>query len=114
MSDEATTPEQAAERPGEFIVPIRVVDFDEHPASYVNLVQINFDRAAFQMVLIQFLPPPVGAEALGRLVEEQGFLQAKVMARLVLTEEMVELLIRDLTSQLEAFRAQPKGEAQTR
>ncbi len=85
---------------------VRIAGVDDIPAHYVNLISSNFDQAAFQVVFAQLMPPivmrPEDAEELTR----RGFVEARALARVVLTPVMLEQTIQNLTAQLENFKRQ--------
>lgn len=90
---------------------IRLTDLDNVEAAYANLVQLNFDQAAFQVVFAQFLPPMVTGPDEARRLADRGYVPAKVVARMVFTPLMVEQTIELLQRQLDRYRTELAQEA---
>lgn len=85
---------------------VRLAGINDLPAQYVNLISINFDQAAFQVVFAQAMQPVVTVPADVEEVQSRGYVPATVMARLVLTPMMMEQTIEILRSQLDRYQQQ--------
>ncbi len=83
---------------------IRLTNLSDHEAKYVNVLHVNADRASFQVTFSQFLQPIVTTTHDRRELSEQGFVPARVIARLVFTPMMMEETISLLQQQLDQFR----------
>lgn len=88
---------------------VRLVGLDDLPAQYVNLISINFDQYAFQLVFAQAMQPVVTAPSDVEEMQSRGYVPATVMARLVLTPVMMEQTIDLLMGQLDRYRQQAAG-----
>lgn len=96
--------EEGADEAVDAVLPIRLADLDDHEARYVNLLNVNYDRASFQVIFSQFLQPVVTSSDDARRLAGQGFVPAKPIARLLLTPLMMEETIALFELQLRRFR----------
>ena len=87
-------------------IPIRVIYDEGIPAQYANLLTVNFDRAAFQVIFSQAMQPVVLSDGDARRIVDAGYFRANLIARLIFTPLMVEQTINILQSQLDQFRQQ--------
>ena len=112
MEDERELPlgqaasESVDESESDVVLPIRLSGLDDRDARYVNLLNVNFDRASFQIVFSQFLQPVVTSPHDARQLAAQGYVPAKVVARLIFTPLMMEETINLLQAQLDRFHQQ--------
>lgn len=109
MTNEADTPGNAGET--EVVLPVRVIGLDDQPAVFANIIQVNYLPSAFQVVLAQWLPPALASPDQVQQVAERGYAVAHVVARLVLTPQMVEESIQVLQAQLDQYRAREVNRA---
>lgn len=86
-------------------LPIRLMD-DAIEGHFSNLLHVNFDRTVFQVTFSQILFPTITAPDEARALNTQGYVPAKVLARLIFTPKMVEETIQLLQKQLDSFRSQ--------
>jgi len=95
------------------LVPIRLVGVDAIEAKYANVVHVNFDRAAFQIILSQFLQPVILSPEDARDLAQKGFAPATVVGKFVFTPLMMEQTINLLQRQLDAYRSK-RGDGETK
>lgn len=100
-NETGTTPPGAGEH-----LRVRVTGVDELPATYVNIISTGFDDFAFHLVFSQLFGPVVLSEDDAAEVAARGIVEARAQARLIMTPEMLERTIENLTQNLERFRAQ--------
>ena len=87
-------------------VTARVVGLDELTPQYVNILHVNNDPMAFQVVFSQYIPPLAFEPEEIKRITEQGFVEARPVARLIMTPMMVQQTIEVLTKQLAIYQDQ--------
>jgi len=104
MSDHADRriTEETYELPNPLIV--RITGLEDLQPAYSNLVHVNFDSAAFQVVFSQLLQPVITSSNDAKELADRGYIGAQAVARLILTPQMLEETISILERQLNNFR----------
>lgn len=84
-------------------VQTRLANIDEVSPQYANLVHVNTDRLMFQVVFSRFLQPVVSTEADRERLQAADTLDAEVVARLLLSPEVVDQTIQLLQAFLNEY-----------
>lgn len=85
-------------------IAVRIGGLDTLPATFVNLVHVNFDNETFQLLFSQLTQPVITSSYDSREIGERGYVVAKCAARVLVTPDMAEEIVKVLTSTLDRFR----------
>lgn len=85
------------------LLPVQLQNLDCVEGRYVNLVNVNHDRASFQVIFSQFMQPVILSPLDAERLAEQNFVTANVVARLVFTPLMMEETIKLLQFELDNY-----------
>ncbi len=103
MSDaQETTPENEGGR----VITVRLESLAETEARYANIVHVNSDLVTFQVIFSQATQPIILGPDDAKQIEEQGYIPARVVARLILTPTAFEQTIDVMQAQLKRYRQQ--------
>ena len=82
---------------------IRIGGITELPASYANLVHVNFDNDVLHVLFSQLTQPVITSPQDAQDLEATGYVEARCVARLILTPKMIEETLRILDASLSQF-----------
>lgn len=105
MSDdhESTLDQDGGQDGTSRLLPIQLQNLDNVEGRYVNLVNVNHDRASFQVIFSQFMQPVILSPLDAERLAEQNFVPANVVAKLVFTPLMMEETIKLLQYELDNY-----------
>lgn len=93
-------------------VGLRIVDAESVPAQYVNVLSANHDSESFQIVFAQVMQPVATWSADVDDIRTRGYMEAQVVARLILTPGMMERTIEVLKIEMERRAQQLSAQSQ--
>lgn len=93
-------------------VGLRIVDVDELPAQYVNVLSANHDSESFQICFAQLMQPVVTGPDDVEEIKERGHVEAHAITRLILSPGMMERTIEVLKVQVDRRKQQLEAEGQ--
>lgn len=86
-------------------IKIELVGLDDVVPAFANLVHANNDSQSFQLIFSQLMPPLLFSPGDRQELFAQGAIPARVVARIVLTPQVLEQTIDVLRTQFERFQA---------
>ena len=112
QGEPVATPDRDLPSASEQQLPIRLTNLDDYEARYVNLIHVNSDRASFQLTFSQFLQPVLATPDDAERLVSQGYVPAKVIARLLFTPLMMEETISLMQHELDQYYAEQRQTAE--